>query len=512
MQTISEKLCPKPKGCGETKPFLDFYPRSDGKPQTHCKVCFSRIKKERYALTREHDLAKAREWQTSHPDNVKATQRRYRAKPERKERMRELEQQPHIKAKRQAYDETHRKENAAYNSNWKKNNKDKVNAYAHNRRAKTAGNGGEHTGQEWRALMARYGWHCIRCGALVPLCFEHIVAISVGGNNNISNGQPYCVSCNTSKGKKFVDLRDHPDHGRRYDTRPDLPIGAVDIAMGDLPTPTHAQHPRRVDIIGRTEKMCSYHKRVEPISNFRTKSKKTGLPYPECREAEAIHNRERRARNNPSYKPRDAIARNVQPVIKKEAVPLGMKLCRGPKHDSTGVMLPVEVFSTRRATSGNIVPKPYCRDCKNEMQNQARAAKKAATPQIPRKQNPVKGIRLTLPEDQRGTKTCKGMCGLVKPVSEFNYTIRAKGKLQPMCRDCQKAEQLSTYVKHPRPVKQVVPKVPRAQPTERPCADCGTVFAVKFREDGTPIHTSYCHACKMRRQHESRTTNIPSPV
>lgn len=141
--------------------------------------------------------------------------------------------------------------------------------------------------------------------------------------------------------------------------------------MADLPVPDHARHPGRVDIVGRTEKMCTYHKQIEPIGNFRLKSVRSGLPYPECREAEAIHNRERRAKENPDYKP----SITSVPKVRKPKLDPGLKSCSGPSHKQPTV-LSIDKFPTRRAASGNLVPKSYCRECLIKIQRQTRANKK----------------------------------------------------------------------------------------------------------------------------------------
>lgn len=68
-------------------------------------------------------------------------------------------------------------------------------------------NGGSHTESQWLALKYRYGYRCVKCQQLKPLTKDHIIPISRGGTNNISNIQPLCRECNSSKGKKIIDYR-----------------------------------------------------------------------------------------------------------------------------------------------------------------------------------------------------------------------------------------------------------------------------------------------------------------
>lgn len=117
----------------------------------------------------------------------------------------------------------HKEHNSFYNKNWKKNNISKVREWcnknlerlrvnASNRRAKIKANGGRITLQQWNELKRFYGNMCLCCGRKEPeisLSLDHVFPISLGGEHNISNAQPLCVSCNCKKGKKHIDYRKH---------------------------------------------------------------------------------------------------------------------------------------------------------------------------------------------------------------------------------------------------------------------------------------------------------------
>jgi 5-methylcytosine-specific restriction endonuclease McrA len=59
---------------------------------------------------------------------------------------------------------------------------------------------GGHTEAEWQARLQAYGARCAYCGrsdrALVK---EHVIPLSAGGSNDISNLVPACQSCNARK-------------------------------------------------------------------------------------------------------------------------------------------------------------------------------------------------------------------------------------------------------------------------------------------------------------------------
>ena len=72
----------------------------------------------------------------------------------------------------------------------------------------------------WPAIVAHYGGACLACGGANPM-FDHVVPLSAGGVNAMTNGQPLCRPCNTRKGSAVDSAQDH---------RPDLGAWIVDLA------------------------------------------------------------------------------------------------------------------------------------------------------------------------------------------------------------------------------------------------------------------------------------------
>jgi len=62
---------------------------------------------------------------------------------------------------------------------------------------------------QWTKLIKFYcpDLCCIRCkkkGFIIP---DHILSASLGGSNDITNIQPICDRCNSTKGKNIIDYR-----------------------------------------------------------------------------------------------------------------------------------------------------------------------------------------------------------------------------------------------------------------------------------------------------------------
>jgi 5-methylcytosine-specific restriction endonuclease McrA len=113
-------------------------------------------------------------------------------------------------AKREYY-EHNREQVISRSEEWGKNNLEKVKQFkANNRRKRRAAKNasrGSFTAKEFKELCERYGNRCLSCGVTgVVLEADHVVPLTKGGADDISNIQPLCGSCNR---RKFVDSVDY---------------------------------------------------------------------------------------------------------------------------------------------------------------------------------------------------------------------------------------------------------------------------------------------------------------
>lgn len=320
------KVCPQ---CGEPRPVSEFFwkNKTKGTYQTLCKRHHKERNHSNYIANRDKYIAKVLEYRQEHPDVPAKAQKRYKAthREELREKSRIAESDPRKRAVRAKYRAEHKAERDAYQAQYrathtvhisksgrryyvankdfiaartraarkadpqrfkeyskrsKAKNPEAVRTATQKRRDSLRGRGGKITAAELRAMFARYDWRCVRCGQQKPLAFDHI---DPNGPGNLENGQPFCTPCNSWKLAKIDDKLDFRPNSP-YDTRPDLPIGTVDISMGDLPVPEWVHHPRRKIAAEQTEKLCLGPKHspdgeMLPIDQFRLRSKKSGKPF-----------------------------------------------------------------------------------------------------------------------------------------------------------------------------------------------------------------------------------------
>lgn len=194
------KRCSK---CKEIKTFESFYKvksRNDGH-HNYCKVCNSEYQKNKtktnpgysrdyYRANREKLNLLVREWKRRNPEKVKE----YRKKDVR---LKLNELTPEKRKKR-------KEEMARYNKlHPYKPSKEQI---KHQNRLKWARRNkaeGKYTREEWYVVVENQSYKCLFCGVHnddSPITADHIIPLSKGGSNYISNIQGLCRSCNSRKG------------------------------------------------------------------------------------------------------------------------------------------------------------------------------------------------------------------------------------------------------------------------------------------------------------------------
>lgn len=202
--TTDEKICVT---CRESKS-LDEFGRDRHAPggiQRYCKPCIHRRARESYLRNREAIRSRARERRKVNPptkaDPAKAKLWYERTRDQRRAVARQyyLEHREHILNKRRL-----ERARVVIKKPEKRNTPSEHFLLNQSRRSDE----GVFSWEEWKAVCQRYGDRCLRCGdADVLLTPDHIVPLSKGGTNWISNIQPLCLRCNQRKGTKTIDYR-----------------------------------------------------------------------------------------------------------------------------------------------------------------------------------------------------------------------------------------------------------------------------------------------------------------
>jgi hypothetical protein len=96
-------------------------------------------------------------------------------------------------------------------------NREMTRASRQRRRARKLDGGESFTTWEWQTLKRQYGYRCVGCWETEEelktidrtLSPDHIIALTMGGLDHITNIQPLCHGkggCNNSKGAKYIDF------------------------------------------------------------------------------------------------------------------------------------------------------------------------------------------------------------------------------------------------------------------------------------------------------------------
>jgi 5-methylcytosine-specific restriction endonuclease McrA len=178
-----------------------------------CKVC---VKARAQKYRREHleQYAQYEKARANLPHRVEA-RRKYQE--EHKEQIAQYKKiwtannKESVGASKRSYYEREREDILARSKKWAENNPEKVRQAKTNnlrkRRAARHASRGNFTVQEFEELCESYGNKCLACGDNeAVLEADHVVPLTRGGSDSISNIQPLCGSSNR---KKFVNIIDY---------------------------------------------------------------------------------------------------------------------------------------------------------------------------------------------------------------------------------------------------------------------------------------------------------------
>lgn len=231
---MKDKRCPK---CGETKKLLDFHrdrSRKNGRC-SWCKSCTIARERKNYAENREEETARKRKHYVENRKEEAARNYKYyvgnRTEVIARVRRWKKENPEKVTAQKREYRKSHKEEIAAYDREyramhveelvvqrreWRKANPEKIKERNRRRRALKLGAGGSFTSAEFESIVALYAPIARPNGCLWPddgtecrgvITPDHVIPLSKGGSNDISNIQPLCMRHNNVKGVGIGDYR-----------------------------------------------------------------------------------------------------------------------------------------------------------------------------------------------------------------------------------------------------------------------------------------------------------------
>lgn len=200
--------------CKTEKPFDDFpkEPRMADGRRNQCKRCRDFRKREQMANSPELQrkaVERAARYYQEHQEEIIAKVRVY-AQENRDKILEKHKEYWHTRVDKEAYNEAkseRRKDRYKHDLEFKEKRLQDGRHSSKIRRYRTRGAGGSHTRKEWLDLCQRHNNTCLCCGERGELTRDHILPISRGGNNDISNIQPLCLGCNLRKNNKHIDYR-----------------------------------------------------------------------------------------------------------------------------------------------------------------------------------------------------------------------------------------------------------------------------------------------------------------
>lgn len=203
---METQICPK---CGP-QPLEAFAPSKRSKSGEMCESCMRAYCRAYYQANKDRLKERARQYHADHREQCNRRNNQYYHSHvdlavQRGRRWREANPEKHAErlAERREY---HR----AYASEWAKKNPLRARINGHSYRARRRKATGHYTEAEWIALCGWFGNVCLKCGSCDRISIDHVVPLSQGGSNDITNLQPLCFACNSGKRNRTIDYRD-PD-------------------------------------------------------------------------------------------------------------------------------------------------------------------------------------------------------------------------------------------------------------------------------------------------------------
>ncbi len=221
MSDSPQKQCSK---CQQILPATpEFFSRNRSKKDgfgTECKTCMREYHKQHYQAHKEEIDKKREVYCETHKEQMSAYYKKYNGN--RKEEMREYDKQYHEGHKEwhhkqhKQYYLSNREERIANQQQYAKTSQGRMvhKAHNHKRKAQKRASQGAYTAQQLQEQMHRQKSKCYYCKVKLSKVWhaDHVVPLSRGGSNDISNIVIACPTCNMRKHARLP--HEWPEGGR----------------------------------------------------------------------------------------------------------------------------------------------------------------------------------------------------------------------------------------------------------------------------------------------------------
>ena len=204
---LTQKKCSK---CKSVKYLSGFGKNKNCKDGLNvwCKECANRHSNEYRKKNPEKTKKVCQAWRENNPEKKKAYALKWYSENKDRQFQTHKVYYENNADKIRAYARERHHANPEYLRNKQREHIERTRQYCRNYRALKKTHGGKITEKEWRHILEKHGYKCLRCGRTdVKLTMDHVVPVSLGGAHSIDNVQPLCGSCNSSKQAQHIDYR-----------------------------------------------------------------------------------------------------------------------------------------------------------------------------------------------------------------------------------------------------------------------------------------------------------------
>jgi len=165
-------------------------------------------RRKKYAENPEKYIKATVEWGKNNPEKKREKDKRWRLK--NPEKNKEMKRQYSLRNRKtiQEYRKRNKEHIKEIKKAWVEKNRQHVRRKNLHRQAIRKNAVGSHTTEEFLMLCEKYQWVCVYCGCDLDeksVTEDHMIPLSKGGSDNISNIAPSCSFCNGSKNNKTAE-------------------------------------------------------------------------------------------------------------------------------------------------------------------------------------------------------------------------------------------------------------------------------------------------------------------